>query len=384
MKRLFRISFNILISSIIPIISWFFLSIIFTHDLANVFSLTYPIQCLSGMIISIFGTGANIVKYKDNDSYSNNNGIFYGTIFSFFIFLIIIINTKTYINFMNMDFNVYNAFCIYSLIEILFNTILQLLLTKLYYMDNEKLANRISLIYNFINFFTLLTLALVTRNQIITITLSLMISLTMIIIYFSRIIGKVNFKFNISHCFKYNSSSFFLNLLFFIIYLFGFKNSFVYGTDYLIAITFSTLVTDTQWDIIDSVKTVAKIDISKKEFNYKEHFKNATKLYLLLILSIIFMSCILYPIYKPNINIVSIFILLQIVDFILSLFTEIKICYLQLEDSAFKITLNIVIAYLIRVILSFIKTPYCTIIAQLTATTYMFIYTKIKFKKEFI
>ena len=47
---------------------------------------------------------------------------------------------------------------------------------------------------------------------------------------------------------------------------------------------------------------------------------------------------------------------------------------MQLEDSAFKMTLNMIIAYSIRTIISFLPTPFCTI-------TYELICTKINFGK---
>ena len=141
---------------------------------------------------------------------------------------------------------------------------------------------------------------------------------------------------------------------------FGFSNAFEYGEKYMIAITFATLVTDMQWDITDAVKTVAKVDIAKRKFNYNEHFRNELKLYSLLILSVILMSLITYPFYKPDLKIASIFISLHILDFMLGPFIEIKICFLQLEDSAFKMTLNMIIAYIIRTSISFVPTPFCT------------------------
>ena len=169
--------------------------------------------------------------------------------------------------------------------------------------------------------------------------------------------------------------------MFFVMYLFGFSNAFEYGEKYMIAITFATLVTDMQWDITDAVKTVAKVDIVKKKFNYDEHFRNALKLYSLLISSVVLMSLIAYPFYKPDVKIASIFIFLHILDFMLGPFIEIKICFLQLEDSAFKMTLNMIIAYIIRTSISFAPTPFCTIIGQMCSTTYELIYTKINFKK---
>lgn len=83
------------------------------------------------------------------------------------------------------------------------------------------------------------------------------------------------------------------------IYLFGFKNTFNFGTKYILATSFATLITDTQWDISYAIKTVAPIDITKKVFSYKEHYK---KLIYNLILSTIIMKIILYPIYKPDLT----------------------------------------------------------------------------------
>lgn len=381
MKRLFRVSFDILITSIVPIVSWFLLGIILDSHLINVFSLTYPLQCLMGIIIAIFGVGANISVYKDENKYAANNGIFYGTFLSVLIFGVIMFNSNKYIDFMNMDNTIYKTFCMYSIFQIFCQTILQLILTKLYYKEENKKANKISVIFNSINFMVVIITAIITRNQLITVLITGTIILIMDIIVYIKNIGKIDFKLNIKNCFKYNSVSFSVSLMFFIMYLFGFSNVFEYGEKYMIAITFATLVTDMQWDITDAVKTVAKVDIAKKKFNYNEHFKNALKLYCLLILSVIIMSVVAYPFYKPDLKISSIFILLHILDFMLGPFIEIKICFLQLEDSAFKMTLNMIIAYIIRTIISFAPTPFCTIIGQICSTIYELICTNINFKK---
>lgn len=46
MKRLFRISFDVFLNSFTSIITWFFIGIIINKDLTNIFTLTYPLQCL--------------------------------------------------------------------------------------------------------------------------------------------------------------------------------------------------------------------------------------------------------------------------------------------------------------------------------------------------
>lgn len=381
MKRLLRVSFDILITSIVPILSWFLLGIILDNNLINIFSLTYPLQCLMGMIVAVFGVGANICIYKDKNKNAADNGIFYGIAFSMLFYGGIALNIDKYINFMNMDTTVYKIFGIYSILQIFSQTILQLVLTKLYYKDENKKANKLSIIFNFTNFIILICTAIITRNQLTTAIITTIVIFIIDLIILITNISKINFKLNIKNCIKYNSVSLTKSFMFFMIYLFGFSNSFEYGDKYLVAITFATLVTDMQWDVIDAVKTVAKVDIAKKQFNYKEHLRNAIKLYYMIILSVLLMSFIAYPIYKPDLGIVSIFIFLHILNFMFGPYYAIKICYLQLEDSAFKMTTNIIIAYLIRTLISFVSTPFCTIIGQMCAALYELICSKINYRK---
>ena len=108
------------------------------------------------------------------------------------------------------------------------------------------------------------------------------------------------FKINIVNCIKYDSVYLFAEISMFIIYLFGFKNSFDFGEKYILATSFATLITDTQWDIAYAIKTVAQIDITKKEFSYNEHIKNSRKLVYLLIISSIIMGIILYIVDKKS------------------------------------------------------------------------------------
>ncbi len=381
MNRLLRISFDILITSIVPIISWLFLSIILDKNLINIFSLTYPIQCIMGMIVAVFGVGANISIYKNNNKNAANNGIFYGIITSIIIYSIILLKCDEYICFMSMEIEIYKTFCIYSIFQIFFHTILQLILTKLYYKEENKKANNISIVFNVINFIVLIVTAIITKDQVITAIITIIVMCIMDIFILLKNIEKIDFKINFKDWFKYNSVSFLTSFMFFLIYFFGFSNSFNYGQEYILAITFATIVTDMQWDIADSIKTVAKIDIAKKNFCYNEHLKNAIKLDILIILSVLVMSIIIYPSYQPDLSITSIFIFLHILDFMMMPFIQIKICYLQLEDSAFKMTLNVMIAYAIRTIVSFISTPFCTIIGQMCAVLYELICTKINYKK---
>lgn len=377
MKRLFRVSFDVLITSIIPIISWFALGKILSNDLINVFGLTYPLQCITGIINAIFGVGANISKYKDNIKNSADNGMFYGIIISLLIYEMVILNIDKYINFMNMDVSTYKVFATYSTVQIMLHTMLTLVTTKLYYENKNKKANRITLIFNAVNFIVLILSSILTKNELITSILTIVVLVSMSTLIIIKNISKIDFKLNIKNCIKYDSSYLCINFMFFIIYFFGFSNSFNYGEKYVLAITFATLVTDMQWDIKSAIDTVAKVDIAKGNFVYEEHRNNACKLIGLLIASVIVMTIITYPFYKPDIKIAGIFISLHIANFIIEPFYTIRIDWLQLNVSASKTTFNVFIAFLIRTVVCFTPTPFCTIIGQMCSSMYEFIYAKL-------
>lgn len=158
--------------------------------------------------------------------------------------------------------------------------------------------------------------------------------------------------------------------MFFLIYFFGFSNSFAFGEKYVTAITFATMVTDVQWDISNAIKTVAKIDIVKHKFDYGEHLKNAFKLIFILISSVIILTVSFYFVFRPNLGIAMIFIGWHIIDFATCPLVLSKSCFCELEWSASKTVTHIMIAYGIRTLISFLPTPYCTIIGQMVASVY--------------
>ena len=96
MNRLLRIGFDILLTSITPILGWFLLGILVDKNLINIFTLIYPMQFVITTIQSIFGTGANISTIKDNNPNSAFSGIICGSILGFIILLGVIINIDNY------------------------------------------------------------------------------------------------------------------------------------------------------------------------------------------------------------------------------------------------------------------------------------------------
>lgn len=384
MKRLLRISFDLSLLSFIPIVSWLLLGIIVDKNLINIFTLTYPLQFIYYIIKSVFSTGANISKEKDKNSDAVMSGLLIGSIVSIIVFSLILLNVDNYINFMNMDVSIYKTFTIYSIIQVFICLEFAIVLDKLYFEEKNKLANKYSLIYNMLNFILLIGISLLTKKQdiIISGTLIPLFIFTFYIVLKNS--SKFKFKLDILKCIKYNSVELFNNLAFLLIFLFGLSNALEFGDKYALALTFIALITDTQWDTADAIVTAATIDISKKEFNYKESIRNAYKLITILFITSFLMFAILYWFYDLDIKITLIYFSFEIINFIIYPIYRIKTCYLQLEWSAFKTTSNKIIASILRFFLSLMKTPFCTGIGQVSSSLYQFISLNIIFNKNYV
>ena len=367
MKRLLRISFNQAVFSFMPILSWFMIGIIIDKNLINVFTLTYPIQFIWTTLRAVFATGANICKEKDQNENSVLSGITLGIIFGAIIFGIIVINIEKYINFMNMDVNIYKEFAIYSVIQLYIQLVLSYVFEKLYFENKEKLANKYCFGFNLINFSVLIISSILIKDkmQIVIITL---LSIFLYTAYVTlKEYRKFKLELNILKYIKYDSTNIFNSILFFIIYLFGLSNALEYGEEYALALNFVALITDTQWDAFEAIVTVAKIDISKRKFNYIEHISNSYKLCL----------------YNISILLALIYLSFEIINFISYPIYSIRTCYLQLEYSAQKTTINKIFANILRMSISFIKSPFCTGIGQISSTIYQMITVNYMFNKKF-
>lgn len=383
MKRLLRIGFDLSLLSFIPIISWFLLGIIVDKNLINIFTLTYPLQFIYYIIKSIFSTGANISKEKDKNENAVMSGLVLGTIVSIIIFTVILLNVDNYISFMNMDISTYKNFTIYSILQLFICLEFAMMQDKLYYEEKNKLANKHSLVFNLLNFILLIGTSLITKNQIIIISTTLIpLAIYTLYIYIKNG-NKFKFNINVLKCIKYDSVELFNNIAFFLIFLFGLSNALEYGEMYATALTFIALITDTQWDTFDAIKEAATIDISKRKFNYIEHRNNAYKLLGILFGTSLMMFAFLFRFYDLDFKITMIYFSFEIVNFLIYPIYRIKTCYLQLEYSAFKITSNKIIASILRMFMSLLKTPFCTGIGQVCSSVYQFITVSIMFGHSF-
>lgn len=384
MKRLLRISFNQAILSFMPILSWMMLGLILDKNLANVFTLTYPLQFIWQLLKAIFATGANVTKEKDKKENAVLSGMTLGTIVGLIVYGFIAINIKGYIQFMNMDYNTYKEFAVYSVIQFYIQLVFSFVMEKLYFESKEKLANRYMLTLNFLNFTVLIGTALLIKEKVYVVIITLLVIFLYTYLITIKQYQKFKFEVNIGKWMKYESVEITRDVFHFLTYLFGISNAVVFGEEYMTALNFSALITDMQWDSYASVDTVAKIDISKGKFNYKEHRKNAYRLVGILLSTSFLMFMIFYQHYQLNLIITFLYLSVDIINFLVEPPYEIKTCYLQLADRyEAKITSNRMVASSIRTLASFLKTPFCTAIGQTISMVEQLIVVNILFHKNF-
>ncbi len=382
MKRLLQISLDTLLISILPILIWLILGFVISKDISDVFSLTYPLQFIYMLFTHIFAVGPNITEAKlkkDNVVYSN---MLFGTLIIGVFTFLLAINANKYINIMNMNPDIYKNFCIYSMIWFYFSFVMQLITQRLYYNKKNNESNKINLIFNLTNFFSIILLSLFTKNEILSIVITLSLDSLILLYEFLNHFKLKKFELNFVSNIKYTSFSILSYISMFLVYGVGFSNSFSYGAQYMKAINFEGLTTDAQWDVLSSIDTSTKIDVSKNNFNYKEHLKNSYKLTLIVILTILLMNISLYWYFKPNIKILIILLLVQIIDILLNPIIAIKLNYIQINSNDKKNNFIYFISRILRIISSFIPSAFCTYIGQICSMIYQYIFTYFKCKNN--
>lgn len=367
MKRLFRIGSGLFIYSIIPILSWIVLShVVGDSRISNVFSITYSIQFVWSILKMLFGSGANIRKEKEKDANAVLNGMFWGNVFSVLIFAIPLIFVDKYIAFFGQDVEFYRIYVLFGIALLFLQTLFSFVIEKLYFEDKEKLANVHLFAFNLINFVVLIFLAWLIKTTWIALSITLAVLLIYVICLYVWQFKKFKIDFKFFKNFKYESANIVSSLFMLAIYLFGFKNAFSAGEEYLVALNLVALCTDTQWDMLGAISTVAKVDISKGRYEYRKEVKNAYIYAGAVILSSVIMSFALAGAYNAKTTLVLIYLAFQVVDMLINPFSKIISTYTQLEYSP---TLNTVISLVFKVIRTLLSvviiSPYCTEIGQI-------------------
>ena len=153
--------------------------------------------------------------------------------------------------------------------------------------------------------------------------------------------------------------------MFFITYFVGYSNAFEAGEKYVVAINLVNLVTDPQWDALGAIGKIAKIDLSRDDYNFKSAIKKSMILTMLYVASSTILFFSLYNTYGAVLWIGLICLLMQFVDMITDVFSQNLRCFLQLDFSATVATVLNLLIMGSRTLLSVVlMTPFNTNLAQ--------------------
>ena len=376
MKRLFRIGTSIFSKSIFPVLTWILLSVTIAPEISNVFSLTYPIQFISLTLFYLFGSGANIKAKREKNDAAIQSGMFVGTFVFLLITTLLIVNINGYLSFFNVDVSFYRVLTIYAIFFEFLRYVLSIILEKLYFEAKEKIAYIISFLFNFTNFLIVVIVSLLTKNQIAIALSSLIPSTIFIFALFCSQLKKFKLDLNFLSNFKYESSGIVCCIVIFLTYFFSYGNAFQFGPEIILVITFTNLITDSQWDSFEAVSTTVKIDTSSGNYNHKTSTKNQIIYSMVVALSSILFFLIFFDIYKINLKIGLIFLFFNIVDMMLSPIYYGFDSFIQLEYSPTKNIINHLLGYAIRFSIgTFMRNEYCIIIAQIVSSLFMCIFS---------
>lgn len=366
MKRLFYIGSGKFVFSLFPVLSWFILSLILQDANAlNVFSLTYSIQFISSFLKSLFSTGANVRANKKKDPNAVWNGIFWGTIFSVAVFAILLIFVDKYIEFFGLNVSTYRDYAIYGIGFYFLQTTFSFIIEKLYFEDKEKMANVHQIVFNVVNICLVSVLALCLVNKLLAFIITLSVLTVYVVVLYVWQFKKFKIDFSFVKNIKYDTLDLISSVFMCLIYFFGLRTVFSAGEEYLVAINIVTLATDPQWDCLDAIATVVKVDLSKNRYQYKKELKNAYLFCLIVVLSSVVMSFSLALAYGASLVLVTIYLSFQIVDMLSHPYQKILGVYTQIEYSpiipvAIDISAKVVRTFIATIIIS----PFCTDIAQ--------------------
>ncbi len=375
MKRLFNIGSGLFIFSIVPILSWIVLSYVLGDSrIANVFSITYAIQFIWTIFKVIFASGANIRKEREGDKDAVWNSIFWGSIFAIIIFSIPIIFVDKYIAFFGQDVDFYRDYVIYSIALLFEQVLLSFIIEKLYFEDKEKLANTHLIAFNLTTFVSLILFSAIIPNTKIALAITLGILLIYLIGLFVWQFEKFKISFTFFKNIKYVSGDMVTAVFFMIVYLFGYKNAFQAGAEYIDALNLVALCTDAQWDTLGAFDTVARVDIAKHRYEYKKEMKNAYLFTIIVMLTSIIMTLALTWINGYIITIVLAYLAFQIVGMMLDTYSSILSIYTQIEYSPKTNTIIQFSTLIVRTLIStFLLSPFCTDIGQIVQSVILII-----------
>lgn len=388
-KRMCKLGKITIINSLVHILTWVFIgAVVGNKELINIFSLTYSLQFLPYMLLNLLVSGNIIGNEKHTIS---KDAIFTGIVVANLIALctviIVTLNIDKVMVHLGTTNIAYKNWLIYACWFMYITLPLICTLELLYFKMEDNKAEKISFIFNLIYCGMVVVLYTITHNEIISITISLIVLAIYTYSILIRQMSKFKFTLNILSGVKYQYNVVASNIMMFLTYFIGMKFIFEYSPEFTLAVSCCALMTDAQWDVIcNSISNVAKVEIAKNasDKNNINNLFRANRLFIALVIASVLVTFILIvPIYNASLKYCSIIILFETLDMLMVTDRNIKQSWIDIELKSKSTALMSMGIRIIRMLSAYLPTIYALWIGQIISSVLHKLLYDNKFKKGY-
>lgn len=394
LKNLFKIAATDCLQSLIPILAWYLVGIIYQDsDYFNIFTLTYYFQFVYSTIYSMFINGS--IKYAKKNNKPMDLG-YCAIIEGSFVMVVTIIiascNVENLLNYFSVGLK-YKPFYIMSLVFLTLDMISCGTAKVMQYQDNDAEAFKLTIRYQIIKCISIVVARLfyfINKNVFninVTVTITIILLTTYVLIQTRKHFKITHIYINCLQGWKIEFPELVSEISMFIIYFFGIQKSVSSSAVFLAAYNMAAMCTDTQWDILSSaIDTNTTKEVCNKSYN-----KNKKSIYIAsiiyantLLLSSILMLFIGRTLFEFSLIDSLTIVFIECSTFIIYAIKYIETAWLKIQYAGIWMVIITAVGYVFRIILSFILTnKYRLSLAVFALAIYSFIcFTILYFFKE--
>lgn len=364
LKNLFKIASTDCLQSLIPILAWYLVGIIYNDsDYFNIFTLTYYFQFIYLLIYGVIICGS--IKYTVKNNHKDMSlgycAIIEGALALGIIVVIASLKVESLLNYFTVGIK-YKPFYIMSLAFLILDMISCGTAKIMQYQDDDSGAFKLTIKYQLAKCISIVisrTFYYVNEDAFdtnITTTLTIIILTLYVIIQTIKHFKITEVYINCLRGWKIEAPGLVSEISMFIIYFFGLQKSVSGQAVFLAAYNMAAMCTDTQWDILSSVidtNTTKAVCNGSYDKDKKTLFTASVIYGNILLVSSILMVIISRLFFKFSLLDALVIILIECSTFTLYAIKYVKTAWLKINYAGIWMVITTVVGYIIRIILSF-------------------------------
>ncbi len=306
LKKLLKVGIIDSIPSIMPIIIWTILSVLYYNEsIAEGFALTYPYQFIFMLVFAMFVRG-QVKNELKNESVGDKSysGLLLSLIFIIILIILSYILRKNILSWFRYDVSEYSSVFMYGLIMLCCDYVIYYLAQIKQYENKLRDSFIIDVSWNLSRLVNVIIVSLFVSNYNIGLYITCLVQVIILIIFLSLRVHLSKFRIDLLNGIKYSVSEIPVQLMMALIYAIGYRNVASMSVSYVAAHNLQSLCTDTQWDIGGSaIDTVVTYELCKGDNSKNKYVRNCIAYFIILFFSSAIMIWICSFIYK-DVNIV--------------------------------------------------------------------------------